>query len=124
MLKTFSHPNRSVFLAYTAVIFAVGQTLLARNVLRFTIDSCRSDRFGVYGYSQDNTPHIDAWAKTETVFRNAYSTSAWTAPGRGPYSSGAEPSPLNMLCSMTLGPATIISPGSSLSREITSSWGP
>ncbi len=54
---------------------------LAQNVLLFTVDSCRADRFGVYGCPRPNTPHIDAWAKTGTVFQEAYSVSAWTAPG-------------------------------------------
>jgi arylsulfatase A-like enzyme len=50
------------------------------NVVLFTIDSCRVDRFGVYGYEKDTTPNIDEWAETGTLFANAYSTSAWTAP--------------------------------------------
>ncbi len=53
----------------------------AKNVLLITIDSCRADRFGTYGHEGRNTPVIDAWAKTGTLFENAYSTSAWTAPG-------------------------------------------
>lgn len=52
-----------------------------QNVLLFTIDSCRADRFGCYGYSKSPTPHIDAWSRTGVLFKNAYSTSAWTAPG-------------------------------------------
>ncbi|MGW8179662.1 MAG: sulfatase family protein, partial [bacterium] len=51
------------------------------NVLLFTIDSCRADRFGLYGHKNNTTPNIDEWSNTATVFTNAYSTSAWTAPG-------------------------------------------
>jgi len=51
------------------------------NVLLFTIDSCRADRLGIYGYGKGTTPNLDEWAETGTVFTNAYSTSAWTAPG-------------------------------------------
>ena len=71
---------RFAFLALV-LSFAFTLDLPARNVLLFTIDSCRADRFGCYGYLRGTTPQIDAWAKTGVVFRNAYSTSAWTAPG-------------------------------------------
>ncbi len=91
MLKTFSHPHRNAFLACIVLILAAGEDLPARNVLIFTIDSCRADRFGVYGYPGNTTPNINAWAKTGTVFRNAYSTSAWTAPGLVSILSGLYP---------------------------------
>lgn len=58
----------------------------AKNLLLFTIDSCRADRFG-----KDLTPSIDEWAKSGAVFTNAYSTSAWTAPGLVSILSGLYP---------------------------------
>jgi len=61
------------------------------NVLLFTIDSCRADRFGIYGYEKNTTPNVDQWAKAGTVFTNAYSTSAWTAPGLVSILSGLYP---------------------------------
>ncbi len=61
------------------------------NVLLFTIDSCRANRFGVYGYEKGTTPNIDAWARTGTVFGQAYSVSAWTAPGLVSILSGLYP---------------------------------
>ncbi len=61
------------------------------NVLLFTIDSCRADRFGVYGNPQSPTPRIDAWSRSGTVFSRAYSTSAWTAPGLVSALSGLHP---------------------------------
>ncbi len=64
---------------------------MAQNVLIFSIDSCRADRFGVYGRSPSITPNIDEWAKGGTVFRDAYSTSAWTAPGVVSILSGLYP---------------------------------
>lgn len=51
------------------------------NVFLFTVDSCRADRFGTYGYSKDTTPQIDEWAREGAVFTRAYSNSAWTVPG-------------------------------------------
>ncbi len=61
------------------------------NVVLFTIDSCRTDRFGTYGYERDTTPHIDQWSRTGTVFLNAYSVSAWTAPGLASLLTGLYP---------------------------------
>ncbi len=61
------------------------------NVLLFTADSCRADRFGCYGYPGKTTPNIDAWARTATVFDEAYSTSAWTVPGLASILTGLYP---------------------------------
>ncbi len=61
------------------------------NVLLFTIDSCRADRFGLYGGRADTTPSIDRWSRLGTVFTNAYSTSAWTAPGLVSILTGLHP---------------------------------
>lgn len=72
---------RSAIFLPLALLLSAGSNLGAQNVFLFTIDSCRADRFGIYGHDQDTTPHIDRWARTGTVFANAYSTTAWTAPG-------------------------------------------
>ncbi|MFQ5739945.1 MAG: sulfatase [Acidobacteriota bacterium] len=69
------------FLLVLVCIQLSPSALGAHNIFLFTIDSCRADRFGAYGYGKPTTPHIDAWAKTGTVFERAYSTTAWTAPG-------------------------------------------
>lgn len=69
------------FLSLTALTLLLSAQAPAQNVVLFTVDSSRADRFGVYGYPKPNTPHIDGWAKTGTVFNQAYSVSAWTAPG-------------------------------------------
>ncbi len=79
-------------LVTTVVLMLAGsQPLFSRNLIIFSIDSCRADRFGIYGYDRDTTPNIDSWARTGTVFRNAYSTSAWTAPGLVSLLSGLYP---------------------------------
>ncbi|MGI8785203.1 MAG: sulfatase [Acidobacteriota bacterium] len=52
-----------------------------KNVLLFTVDSCRPDRFSLYGNPRKTTPNIDAWARTAVVYENAFAVSAWTAPG-------------------------------------------
>jgi arylsulfatase A-like enzyme len=73
---------RAAALLLAALVFA--PALLAdpaRHVLLFTVDSCRADRLGVYGGPAANTPHLDRWSASGAVFTQAYSVSAWTAPG-------------------------------------------
>jgi choline-sulfatase len=61
------------------------------NVLLFTVDSCRADRFGVYGGDPEITPNIDRWSRTGAVFSQAYSVSVWTAPGLASLLTGLYP---------------------------------
>ncbi|TNF90967.1 MAG: DUF4976 domain-containing protein [Gammaproteobacteria bacterium] len=51
------------------------------SVLLITIDNLRPDRMSVYGYEKDTTPYLKRLASESVVFDNAFSTSAWTAPG-------------------------------------------
>lgn len=51
------------------------------NILLFTIDACRPDHFGCYGYSRNTTPNIDKLADEGVLFTHAFSQSAWTTPG-------------------------------------------
>ena len=51
------------------------------NVLVITVDTFRPDHLGAYGYGRPTSPHLDSIAADGVVFRQAYSTSAWTAPG-------------------------------------------
>ena len=51
------------------------------NILLFTVDACRPDHFGCYGYSRNTTPNIDKLARDGVLFTHAFSPSAWTTPG-------------------------------------------
>ena len=51
------------------------------NILLFTIDACRPDHFGCYGYGRNTTPNIDKIASEGGLFTHAFSQSAWTTPG-------------------------------------------
>ena len=51
------------------------------NILLFTVDACRPDHFGCYGYSRNTTPNIDKIASEGVLFTQAFSQSAWTTPG-------------------------------------------
>ncbi len=76
-------------LALLALFFST--MAVQANVIIFTIDSCRADRFGTYGNQPSPTPNIDQWARRGTVFTNASSVSAWTAPGLVSILSGLYP---------------------------------
>ena len=51
------------------------------SVLLITVDNLRPDRMSVYGHFRDTTPNLKKFARESLVFDNAFSTSAWTAPG-------------------------------------------
>ena len=51
------------------------------SVLLITVDNLRPDRMSLYGHYRDTTPYLNKFANESAVFDNAFSTSAWTAPG-------------------------------------------
>ncbi len=53
----------------------------APNVLLLTLDACRPDHFGCYGYGRNTTPTLDKLAGEGVFFTQAFSQSAWTTPG-------------------------------------------
>ncbi len=50
------------------------------DIVLIVIDTLRRDRLPFYGYGRDTAPFLGRLAAEGTVFDNAYSTSAWTAP--------------------------------------------
>jgi arylsulfatase A-like enzyme len=50
------------------------------DVVMIVTDTLRRDRVDAFGFERGLTPALDALAQRATVFRNAYSTSAWTSP--------------------------------------------
>jgi arylsulfatase A-like enzyme len=49
-----------------------------RGIVVYLIDTLRADHLGVYGYTRDVSPRIDAFATGATVFERAYAQSGWT----------------------------------------------
>ncbi|MFQ5697640.1 MAG: sulfatase [Myxococcota bacterium] len=49
-------------------------------ILLVTIDTCRVDRIGAYGYARAHTPNLDALARTGVRFQRAVTQSPWTTP--------------------------------------------
>lgn len=62
-----------------------------RNVLLISIDTCRADHFGCYGYSRNTTPRIDALAAQSTLFNHVVSPIPLTLPGHSSMLTGTTP---------------------------------
>lgn len=52
----------------------------APNVVLICIDTLRADHLGVYGYSRNTSPRIDAFAAGARVFERAYAPTPFTSP--------------------------------------------
>jgi len=62
-----------------------------RNVLLISIDTCRADHFGCYGYSRNTTPRIDALAAQSTLFNHVVSPIPLTLPAHSSMLTGTTP---------------------------------
>lgn len=61
------------------------------NIFVLLADTLRADHLGVYGYGQDTSPAIDAFARKSLIFSHAYSTSNFTAPAVASIFTGLYP---------------------------------
>ena len=61
------------------------------NVLVYLIDTLRADHLGVYGYSHETSPEIDALAADGVVFTTAVAQSAWTRTSVASIFTGVHP---------------------------------
>jgi len=60
---------------------ALGSSAATRhNILLIVIDTLRADHLGLYGYTRDTSPNIDAFGGDAAVFERAISTAPWTKP--------------------------------------------
>ena len=62
-----------------------------RNVILISIDTCRADHLGCYGYHKDTTPNIDKIAREGIIFKNAYSEVPITLPSHSSMLTGTIP---------------------------------
>ena len=62
------------------------------NILLITFDALSAEDTSLYGYKLPTTPHIDAFARTATVFKNYYSGSSFTTPSIATMMTGMYPS--------------------------------
>ena len=61
------------------------------NVLLVTLDTTRADRLGLYGYTEDTSPHLDRLGEESVVYTRAVSTSSWTLPAHASLFTGKLP---------------------------------
>jgi len=62
-----------------------------KHVILISIDTCRADRLGCYGYRYARTPNIDAFAEDSTLFENVVSTVPLTLPAHSSMMTGTIP---------------------------------
>jgi arylsulfatase A-like enzyme len=64
-----------------AILLVVGCDASApHNVVLISVDTLRRDHLGLFGYSRDTTPRIDAFFEGKTIFDNALSPAPCTLP--------------------------------------------
>ncbi len=61
------------------------------DIVLITIDTLRADHLGCYGYKQNTSPHLDAFAKEAVLFEKAYSPVPLTLPSHATILTGLYP---------------------------------
>ncbi len=51
-----------------------------KNLILIALDTLRPDHLGCYGYGENTSPNIDAFAREAFIFQGAQSAAPWTAP--------------------------------------------
>ncbi len=80
-----------VLVAAAGVWFFTGGGSETRNVILISIDTCRADHLGCYGYPGKITPNIDALADEAVVFENAICPVPITLPSHTTMLAGTTP---------------------------------
>jgi arylsulfatase A-like enzyme len=78
----------AVFWLYKSVKLKSGEL---KNVILISIDTCRADYLGCYGYKRKTTPNIDALANEGILFENAYTPVPLTLPAHCSMLTGTNP---------------------------------
>ncbi|MGA1826322.1 MAG: sulfatase [bacterium] len=58
------------------------------NILLISIDALRADHLGCYGYSRNTSPHIDAFAHNNLLFKNFFTVVPKTGPSMTTFFTG------------------------------------
>lgn len=93
--------RRNTLLALFVVIMILGVTAAlvfksafrrpACNIVLISLDTCRADCLGCYGYGEDATPNIDGVAREGIIFENAITTVPLTLPAHSSMLTGTIP---------------------------------
>jgi len=79
-------------------------------VVLISVDCLRADHLGAYGYDEDISPAIDAFAAESTLFENAVAVSSWTLPTHMSMFTGLNPSYHGVDRTRSLSPSTFYLP--------------
>lgn len=90
---------RKIIISVIVIFFVVAGIFGARrffvkkppNILVILIDTLRADHLGVFGYPRDTSPRLDAFARENTIFRNARTAAPWTPPAVASLFTGVYP---------------------------------
>ena len=66
-------------------------TIEATHIVLISIDTCRADHLGCYGFSTSYTPHLDALAQEGVLFENVVSPVPLTLPSHSTMLTGTIP---------------------------------
>jgi arylsulfatase A-like enzyme len=67
------------------------------DIILLVLDTHRVDRLSCYGYPQETSPYLDAFAADSTLFRHAVSPAQWTIPSHASMFTGLYPSSHSMV---------------------------
>lgn len=78
-------PRRAWLTGVLLVALGVGPSLagdtVRPNIVLITVDTFRPDHLGYYGHHRDTSPNLDSLSAEGVFFRQAFTSSGWTAPG-------------------------------------------
>lgn len=74
-----------------AVLVATQRHREIKHIVLISIDTCRADHLSCYGYPQNTTPNIDAFAREATLFQNVISPVPITLPAHSSMLTGTIP---------------------------------
>ncbi len=74
------------------------------DIILLVLDTQRADRLSCYGYEQETSPNLDAFAADATLFRHAFSPAQWTVPSHSSMFTGLYPSVHNTQQSFSILP--------------------
>ncbi len=89
-VKRSGGAGRTAVLAGLAALGCAGAPQQPDLVL-ISLDTLRADHLGVYGYTRDTSPQLDAWAAGGAVFERAFAPSGWTLPSHATMFTGLPP---------------------------------
>jgi len=99
MAKTGNRTHRKTLSILLAMIIAAGigvwfvlpKQPRIKRVILISIDTCRADHLGCYGFDRPTTPRIDAVAEQGILFKNAFAPTPWTLPSHCSMLTGTYP---------------------------------